>query len=291
VVTVLFAGCGRSAVPEVTIEPPGVRPPVGCAPAAAACVARAPFEAQLVTWTLEAPLVFQGTVQRINASTEATQPSTATRPLFVASVDQRLWGPEVTAEVTVDPSGAAMPAPGTTAVFFVRPFVYGVGVVTVEVARAALGTFGNILNDVPAIRRVAAERELYDALLAAQRVVVAQVASVAGQPAGSIGSEHDPVWTESTVDIQCALRGTASPSAAVRFAASTDIGWAQSPKLSAGQRGVLLLHGANSDPYLSGTYGRGDAFTGEVVARPTDVLAAAELQHVVDLLACPPTLP
>jgi hypothetical protein len=99
------------------------------------------------------------------------------------------------------------------------------------------------------------------------------------------------VWTDSTVEIGCTLRGAATPAAAVRFAASNDVAWYESPKLTAGQHGVLLLHGANSDTRFSGTYGPGDGYAGEVVARQHDILAPAELQHVVDLLACPPTLP
>ncbi len=288
-VALFLAGCGRSAGLENPEAPPA-QLLSSCAPAAATCVSHAPFDQQLVTWTLAAPAVFGGTVRRVNASTEPSTPSTLGRPLFVVSVDQPLWGAELPAEVTVDPAGAAMPAVGEVAFFFVRGQTYGVGVVTIEQQRVAPGTFSNIVTGVPEIRRLAAERALYDELIAAQRVVVAEVRSVASQPAGFIGSEHDPVWTDSTVSVECTLRGPASPVADVRFAASSDIAWFQSPKLTAGQHGLLLLHLANSDAQYSGTYGPGDSYGGHVVGRQHDSLAASELQHVVDLLACPPSL-
>lgn len=298
VLALIITGCGRSVgfeAPAPTAEVPQQPLPqsatAACAPAPAACVSHAPFAPPLVAWTLDAPLVFAGTVLRVNASTEPSTPSSAARPLFVVSVDQRLWGAEVPAEVTVDAAGGALPAVGTAAFFFVRPQVYGAGVVTLELARVAPGTFPNLVTDVPEIRRLAAERELYDELIAAQQVVVADVAAVAAQPAGFIGSEHDPVWTDATLHVECTLRGNAASSTAVRFAASDDVAWYLSPKLTAGQHRLLLLHGANADPQYGGTYGPNDPYAGQVVAHQRDSLEPTELQHVVDLLACPPSLP
>jgi hypothetical protein len=241
-------------------------------------MSHAPFDPQRVSLALSAPLVFEGTVQRLDGAA------------YVAKVEQRIFGDPVLAEVKID--ATALPAAGTHAFFFVRPWKYGVDVEAGELARVAPGAWPNLSAEVPEIRRLASERALYDELIAADRVVVATVQSVVGHPVngGEIGSEHDPLWTDSTVSVQCALRGPASASAAVRFAASYDIAQYQSPKLTAGEQSLLLLHDASNDPQYHAAFTPTDGYTGEVIAAQHDALAMSELQHVVDLLACPPRL-
>jgi hypothetical protein len=287
----LAAACGRpvTEVPgpdeEKTVPvAPALRSATtgGCAPAPAACVSHAPFDPHLVSLTLSAAIVFEGTVQRLDGAS------------YVASVDHALYGNGtlMLTEVTVDAPSASLPAVGTHAFFFVHPWKYGAGVEAEELGRVAPGTYPSISTDVPEIRRLAAERALYDELMAAGRVVVATVQSVAAQPVngGNIGSEHDPLWTDSSASVQCTLRGAPSASAAVRFAASYDVAVYVSPKVTAGQQAVFSLHAAATDPEYAGRFSPNDGYTGEVIARPHDALPMSELQHVVDLLACPPTL-
>jgi hypothetical protein len=266
------------ALPHVT--------PSACAPTPAPCTAAPTFDPQLVSDTLSAPLIFVGTVKQLDASTEPSFPSTTARPLFVVSVDQLLYGEALLNEVTLDPQGVALPAVGESDVFFVQQVVDGVGVVALELHRVAPGTYPNITSDVPEIRRIAAEIDLYTALISAERVAVADVQSVASAPAGANGSEHDPMWTDADVALACVLRGPAGTSEAVRFPASIDIAWFKSPKLTVGEQTVLLLHPATPGY----TYGPSDMFSGEAIGAPGDALAMSELQHVVNLLACPPSL-
>jgi hypothetical protein len=55
-------------------------------------------------------------------------------------------------------------------------------------------------------------------------------------------TEHDPQWREAVVQVTAVHKGRRVPrSIRVRFPASTDVAWARSPKLHAGQQGTFLL--------------------------------------------------
>ena len=60
-------------------------------------------------------------------------------------------------------------------------------------------------------------------------------------------TEHAPLWREAVIEVTAVHKGQrVSRSVRVRFPASTDVAWAGSPKLEAGQRGTFLLKRAGA---------------------------------------------
>jgi hypothetical protein len=56
-------------------------------------------------------------------------------------------------------------------------------------------------------------------------------------------SEHDPEWRDAILDVERVAKGSdARKQVIVRFPASHDVRWFRSPKLSAGDEGVFILH-------------------------------------------------
>ncbi len=62
-----------------------------------------------------------------------------------------------------------------------------------------------------------------------------------GAPPGPI-SEHNPNWREAVIDVETAIKGAqAGQRVVVRFPASLDVAWYDTPKLSEGQEGTFIL--------------------------------------------------
>ncbi len=204
----------------------------------------------------EASFVLDGTVTALGKSTE---------PLLVAGkltalvrVDavvrappamQNLVGREITVQLR-------QPAQvGDKARFWTQGLLYGASLAVEEVANRGAVPAASPRAALPAGERAATAREadqaarLRSALKArageAASIVVGQVVSVVGPSTAARNaprlSEHDPHWSTATVTVGQVLKGRAAKNIKVLFANSQDVMWRQAPKLSVGQRAVLLL--------------------------------------------------
>ena len=83
--------------------------------------------------------------------------------------------------------------------------------------------------DVVLLGRVTAIREIPAAALATEEL----------RPL----SEHEPMWQQAVIEVQEGIKGLegATRQISVRFAASTDIRWFQSPKLTVGEERIFML--------------------------------------------------
>lgn len=298
VVVAAASGCFKPSDELNLPAPPAAAMPAqsaACTPAPAPCSTRV-FPPDLIRWTRESSLVLRGTVTRLDASTVS---SVAPSGLYVVRVDRVLAGTDLARgfagrEITVQPLGAR-PAVGTEAWFFAQPWVIGDGLAVREIAEVAPGLFPDLELDVPAIQQRLADRALFDDLQQASAVLAGTVTGVGAQLQTNIGSEHDPLWADATVNVGCVLRDVRpSPggaTAVVRFPTSTDILWSAGPRLTANQQAIVVLHEGWQRGGLFDPASLPGAFTGAVVHQsPADVRELADLQHLVDVLACPPVL-
>jgi hypothetical protein len=229
--------------------------------------------------------IFQGTVIAVRDSTV---------PMVVADdltarvrVDRVLRAPVameqlVGREITVQLSKAA--PKGTEAIFSADGWLYGESLAVVETgkrrsaAQSPVGIAAEVADrsldarESPASRdRAASFRQgLRERTATASRVVVGRVVAVRLSAAASAQSpgrltEHDPNWTEATVEVDQAVKGRAPRSIKVLFANSEDVMWRDAPKLAVGQKAVMLLHRA---PPGAGT--RADAVLEQLDVQPAD---------------------
>lgn len=259
----------------------------------AACAAPPSFPQAEIDATKAAEFIFRGTVSALNATTEPGVPANG---LFIVDMDQQFSKSEFMSQfkqVTVEPPGGITVSLGGTYDFFANNAIDGQGVVVSEVDHVAAGAYPNIASDVPAIKQILTDRKNYDNLASAVMIVRGSVTSV-GQPREVCGTEHDPVWTDAQVDVDCTLYSSSpapknSSPLTVLFAASQDIMWANAPKLTPGQRSIFVLHPESSGMMCSPSSVPGQ-YAGVVVGGdPTpDVWAVSDEPALVRLLTCPP---
>lgn len=207
--------------------------------------------------------VFQGTVLALGESTvpiveadELTARVRVDRVIRAPAAMESVVGREITIQLQA-PASADM-----RAVFSADGWIYGESMAVVERgARAEVGerpagvtaeaadTSMDELESPAARDRAAAFRSELGARLAeASRVVVGRVVAVGGLEAGPTTpgrlSEHDPNWTEATVEVEETMKGRAPRTIKVMFAGSQDVMWHDAPKLAVGQKAVMLLHRA-----------------------------------------------
>lgn len=100
------------------------------------------------------------------------------------------------------------------------------------------------------IRVEVADRDLLERAEAADLIVVGKVVAVNMGTLESASpdartTEHDPEWTDATIEIQSSIKGSPdSERVVVRFPASQDVAWYKAPKFSVGQEGTFLLNRA-----------------------------------------------
>jgi hypothetical protein len=192
--------------------------------------------------------VFQGTVNRLNATTEpqmAASPSTA-----VVRVDRLIQGQDMVSdvvgkEITVQLLKPRSVAVGRPLMFFSNIAVMGKSVAVKEVAHFDVTRSSTMAGQVADYNKSKPERDLQRRVASAELIVTGTVDSIGTRAAareGPEGSEHDPEWTQATVTVQSTEKGAAQQRVTVWFAASDDIRWFRSPKLKAGQSAVFLLH-------------------------------------------------
>jgi hypothetical protein len=240
----------------------------------------------------EASFVFQGTVVATgtaNLSMVEADDSTA-----VVRVDRVLRAPEqmehiAGREITVKLSKPA--EAGESAIFEADGWLYGESLAVVETGRrraAQEEALPTAAPEHPTETPAAADRaEQFRGALKtrtdeASAVVVGRVLAVreaapqiaeSGEPEGRL-SEHDPRWAVATVAVDEAVKGRQSGTIEVLFASSEDVMWRDAPKLTVGQKAVMLLQ--KGAPELEDA--RAHAVLDELDVQPPDTAAlVAEL--------------
>ena len=82
---------------------------------------------------------------------------------------------------------------------------------------------------------------LRDRMDGSDAVIVGQIMDVTSLPPQSPITEHDPAWHDATVSVWAVLFGKIQKDLTIRFPASRDISWAESPKFKKGEKGIWVL--------------------------------------------------
>jgi hypothetical protein len=201
--------------------------------------------------TMQSNFVFQGTVVRLNATTEPqvrASPSTA-----VVLVEKVIQGDNMVSdvkgrEITVQLLKPRSVATGRPVVFFSNLAVAGKSIAVKEVAHFDAARNGSMAVQVANQVNRKPDIELQARIAGAELIVTGTVASVRRlERAGPLPSEHDPEWMEASVTVQSTEKGAAQTSVIVWFPSSDDIRWFRSPKFQTGQSGIFLLRHTRQD--------------------------------------------
>lgn len=205
-----------------------------------------------------AGFVFEGTVRRTKAAN--VKAVTDKQRTFVVRVTEIVRAPEALAgyvgqDVTVKLAKGERVTKGQKALFYTNGWIFG--------ENLAVQSVGH--ERARAARAVAADVERADPVAAAAQQAIRQCASDAGlvvsgkviavgqiEPQAAAGSrsstefdrisEHEPHWTEAVVEVQQVHKGKIKKKrVVVRFPASDDVRWSESPKFQVGHEGVFML--------------------------------------------------
>jgi hypothetical protein len=212
----------------------------------------------LQKWIDDSALVFTGKMIKLGSNVDSIDMKDAPMIVKVESVESSnqealakfgsLVGKELT--VVANPSSRIRaPKQGISVVFFVNPLLYerNIAVTANAIADEKTGSdFSKQLSE--AIQRKN-EKPLKEAVASAERIVTGTVKEVRALPETKLAqlrsfSEHSPKWREAVIDVQSDLKGEPSENLViVTFPSTDDRAWAESPKFTAGETGIWLLHG------------------------------------------------
>lgn len=202
----------------------------------------------------ESTFIFQGTVRKLHA---ATMPEIQVSPnTAVVRIDDLLHGPDqfrhyVGKEITVELAKTPSIKVGQAAVFFTNGAVYGSSLAVREVGRLDMPAEGalGLRKQISAAHQTKADMDVQRAIRTASLIVAGKVAGVkkhveeAKTPPPESGSEHDPQWREAEIVVDSVEKGNAKlKKVVVLFPGSKDVMWYKSPRFTAGQEGVWMLH-------------------------------------------------
>jgi hypothetical protein len=222
--------------------------------------------------------VFQGTVTRLNASTEPEVPASASTVVMI--VERILQGENMVSDMTGKEVTLQLLRPrsvtrGQALLVFSTLAVAGKSIAVKEVAHYDAARSAAMMAQVSSAARSQPEADLRSSIARAELIVTGTVASLTPRTSsGPQASEHDPLWTQAFVDVQSTEKGPAQKRIAVWFPASTDIRWFRSPKFQQGQTGVFLLARA-----------RERGLDGYTALGPLDFQPIAEREHVRQLIS------
>jgi hypothetical protein len=195
--------------------------------------------------------IFKGTVRRLASSNVLALASTATT--IVVRVDEILKSPKALEgfrgrEVTVQLRRATPLKVGQQAVFYTSGLLYGESLAVKEEATlTAPADSKRLATEIAESERQTSEQAIRARVTSAALIItgkVIDVAAVGAEDQSRRRSEHDPELWRATVAVANVLKGqrAASGQVPVLFAHSTDERWILSPKYTAGQQGIFLLH-------------------------------------------------
>jgi hypothetical protein len=210
----------------------------------------------------KAKFVFQGTVQKLKATTSAEVPSSDRT--VVVRVDRVVHAPDSLAdyagqEITVQLAPGEKVKAGQTFVFYTNGWVFGDSIAVQSVGHeeakptmmAALSSHPNdpvrSLETREAITQASNADLIVTGRVAAVRLpgqeALARATAMASGRTSERISEHAPLWQEALIDVDEVHKGShRRKQVVVRFPSSTDVRWYKAPKFQPGQEGVFMLH-------------------------------------------------
>jgi len=171
----------------------------------------------------KATIIFQGTVRTLSAST--MREVSASDAVAIVRVDKVLGpasdlGDLTGSDLTLRWAGASRPAPGSHAIFFTNPWIYGTKLAVVEVGRAESSNEPEVVSEIekqPA-------RHLTRRLTGTELVVVGKVEKVEPSGVPEPVSHHSPNWMRATLQVESVEKGTlTAKQIAVLFASAEDL--------------------------------------------------------------------
>lgn len=225
----------------------------------------------------QAPLVFEGTVVRLAASTLAAL--AATDRTIVMRVDTFIRVPDALRgyagqEITVELRPRTTTNENEQAICYAEGLMYGEGLAVRELGwQRVSATSARARAQLDQVVAAEPERRLKRRVDSADLVVTGRVTSTAPVPRGPNPpiSEHYPDWHLATVDVEGVEKGEQAPGQVrVKYAASEDVAWYRAPKLHEGDQRVFLLH-RGDQVVESGPHADAIATDDFVVVDPLDV--------------------
>ena len=208
--------------------------------------------------------VFKGTIKKLGTATMKDVP--VNDRTAVVTVDQIISAPSDLAgyseqDITVQLSGRRKVSVGQQMIFHTTVWMYGNGVAVRSLSQEPLDSSHATLlgaGDDPIEQRARREKRAhFDAadLVVSGKVVavrlpddsVSRRKGVSGEVRGPI-SEHDPKWREAVIEVDDVHKGAIrKKQVVVRFPASSDALWHDTPKFHPGQEGYFMLHKAEAE--------------------------------------------
>ena len=210
----------------------------------------------------EVSFIFQGTAVDVGAANVSMVD--ADDLTAIVRVDRVLRAPEQMQQIAGREITVRLREPievGATAVFEAQGWLYGESLAVIETRRRppaderteTATTEGGLESAAVADRAATFRVALKERMDEASAVVVGRVTGVRERAdAANSGpedrlSEHDPRWAVATVEVDQAVKGRQSGTIEVLFATSEDVMWRDAPKLTVGQRAVMLLQKGASE--------------------------------------------
>lgn len=240
----------------------------------------------------QSSIIFSGQVTGVAAaSSTVVTPAPNT---IVVTVDAVLLKPAAVVlrpgdKVTVVVKNPEKFKPGSHVRFYTVGWIYGDTLAVQEVGNETLPDGSERALDASTVMQVKEDAGLKKRIQTADIVLTGRVTDVhpdlvaAPEKKGFV-TEHDPLWQNAVLAVESVIKGvTSQKMIVVRFPASIDVAWADTPKFKKDQEGIFLLQidriSGKSRAVLEGK--EVDTYVAQTAK---DVLPTKEKQHVRRLL-------
>ena len=200
----------------------------------------------------QSSIVFTGTVAKLGASSFVEAP--ASTKTIVVRVDAVLKKPPAVSlkngdDVTVEARESSDFQANLRATFYTDVWLLGSGVAVKEIGHVPLSAAQTATAAFSQVQKQLSDQELQERVNAADVVVTGHVLTIKPSPVKVLNagvpspiSEHtQPDWQDAVVEVDSAIKGTDSKQVVVRFPASRDVRWVNSPKFKIGQTATFIL--------------------------------------------------
>jgi hypothetical protein len=203
---------------------------------------------QMAVYAPMSEFIFKGTVKVLHTSTiNAKEPES----LGVVQVTDIIKSPKSMStlkgkDITVRFNNITNVNTGDQLILFSNAYVLGSEVAVAEVGRMkpddAKYSVANLTASAEDATKHYEDDQLRERLARSELVVSGKITAVnVLKLKHKVDSEHDPVWTEATVQVAETMKGKADKTITFVFPGSTDVAWYRASKFKQGDQGVFLL--------------------------------------------------
>jgi len=216
---------------------------------------------QMAVYAPLSEFIFKGTVKVLHTSTiNAKEPES----LGVVNVTDIIKSPESMSnlkgkDITVRFNNVTNVSTGDEIILFSNPYVLGSEVAVAEVGSMkpdeSKYSVANLAANAEDAMKHNQDDQLKERLAKSELVISGKITAVnVLKLEHKFESEHDPVWTEATIQVGETMKGKADKTITFVFPASTDVAWYRAPKFKQGDEGVFLLRKGQSKAELRQRY-------------------------------------